>query len=572
MDSRSGKSETLIEFVNHMKNTFSKLLSVVNLNRKWRFVFLCYVILAFVIAISELGLVAFVADFLSERLGGASRFTFLLPTLITPGYLVVILALWVGLIRVIFTKATAWFTFSLGREILNTIFSKIIDRPFGASADQLDSQLAFLTSKVDMVIHGLVLPCLNIISGMLIGSIFLAFLISTSVELTFYACAMLSLAYIVPSMISKGRLKIIAETLSQQLTILINQLKIGIYARRDIKLWRMERYFESKVQSLTLDIAQARETAYVWSLIPRVLIESTIYIGIGFFLIYSKESNLGDGYIYITFALASIKLLPSMQQVYYSWTNLRVGDVVTDELSGYLEIPDLARTEEDVSDAFESLVMQNVSFGYGDEHQILSSFNFEVMARDKIVLFGESGTGKSTILDLISGLVKPDTGRLLINGSPLSSGVINSYVAYISQTPFIFNKSLRDNVTLSFHHTEGIDESRLQLALEASGVTDYLAQNSMSLDYVVGENGDNLSGGQAQRLAIARALYSKKEIILLDEITSALDGATSKKIIDSILEIEATVILITHDRDIYDRFPRKISIKQSTITENKKLD
>lgn len=545
-----------------MSSIVSTFFRLINITRGWRNFFILYVAFACVLALSELALVAVLSDLLSFTFNGISKFPDLYTTYIGGGGIIILLAIMVALIRIVFTNASGRISFSLGREVLQQVFSRILYRPFGDSSDEKERQLAFLTSKVDMVVHGLILPCLNIVSGFIIGTVFVVFLSITSIELTLIAVLVLLLGYLTPTLLSNARLKRSSVVLSHQLTELVNNMKTGIFADRDVRLWGMETFFQKVISNSSSDVAKIREFAYLWSLVPKILIEASIYISIGVLLIASTGSLEQSVYIYITFGLASLKLLPVAQQIYYGWTHLKVGKEVTKELDYYLSNPAYFGSSPNQEATFSSLIMRNICYGYGKDNQVLNSFQLRILANEKLCMYGESGAGKSTIMDLMSGLVRPDFGEVIINDSILERGSLNPHVAYVSQSPFIFNRSIADNVTLAFLSGDEVDNARLVKALKESGVTDYMIANNLLSDYIVGENGSHLSGGQAQRLAIARALYSSKEILLLDEITSALDSDTSERIIDSVLNVSATVVLITHDKTIYSRFPKTLEVKK----------
>ena len=163
---------------------------------------------------------------------------------------------------------------------------------------------------------------------------------------------------------------------------------------------------------------------------------------------------------------------------------------------------------------------------------------------------------------MISGFYIPQKGEILFNDQVISENQINPLISYISQDPFLFDLTIKENITLSFAKKEKIDEKKLKIALFESGVQKYIEENNLSLDYVIGESGSNLSGGQAQRIAIARALYSGKELILLDEAASALDSLTKDFVIKNLLKLKETIVLITHDKEIYDSFPITINLNE----------
>ena len=157
---------------------------------------------------------------------------------------------------------------------------------------------------------------------------------------------------------------------------------------------------------------------------------------------------------------------------------------------------------------------------------------------------------------------KPQKGMILINETEINQNQVNPYISYILQKLFLFDLSIEENITLSFAKEKKIDQEKLKKVLLLSGVQDYIDEKIYPFDYIVGENGGNLSGGQAQRIAIARALYSEKDLILLDEAASALDNLAKDFVIKNLLNLKETIILITHDKEIYDSFPIQINLNE----------
>ena len=359
-------------------------------------------------------------------------------------------------------------------------------------------------------------------------------------------------------------MKIVAKILSKDVSDQVKYIKTGFEGFKDLKIWKLENFFSQKVTFMSESISKAKTTSYVWSLIPRSLIEASVFITIGIFLIIVSDFDLlsNNSIVVVTFFLALLKVLPSFQQTYYSWQSLRSGIEVGDETRKYLEL-EHANNEECVSpESFKSLSIKNLDFSFKNNLKVFNNFSLEISRGDKVAIYGNSGVGKSTLLNLISGFYIPQKGEILFNDQVISENQINPLISYISQDPFLFDLTIKDNITLSFAKKEKIDEKKLKIALFESGVQKYIEENNLSLDYVIGESGSNLSGGQAQRIAIARALYSGKELILLDEAASALDSLTKDFVIKNLLKLKETIVLITHDKEIYDSFPITINLNE----------
>lgn len=190
---------------------------------------------------------------------------------------------------------------------------------------------------------------------------------------------------------------------------------------------------------------------------------------------------------------------------------------------------------------------KNVSFGYG-ENKVLDKINFVVKANSTVAFVGKSGAGKTTIFSLLCKLYDIDSGEIKIDGiniNELDKDSIRGNITIISQNPYIFNVSIRDNFKLI---KEDITDEEMIRACEVACLDDFINNLPDKYDTIVGEGGVSLSGGQKQRLAIARALIQKTEIILFDEATSALDNETQKKIQEAInnMKGEYTILIIAH--------------------------
>lgn len=191
---------------------------------------------------------------------------------------------------------------------------------------------------------------------------------------------------------------------------------------------------------------------------------------------------------------------------------------------------------------------KNVTFSYEKEEPILKDISFQIKANETVSFVGKSGSGKSTIFNLLCKLYEPDTGEITIDGvniNELDKDSLRGNISIINQSPYIFNMSIRENLSLI---KEGLTEEEMIEACKLACLHDFIMTLPNGYDTVVGEGGVSLSGGQRQRLAIARALVQKTEIILFDEATSALDNETQKEIQNAIdnMQGEYTILIIAH--------------------------
>jgi ATP-binding cassette subfamily C protein len=206
---------------------------------------------------------------------------------------------------------------------------------------------------------------------------------------------------------------------------------------------------------------------------------------------------------------------------------------------------DSDRKENDVpvGKLVKGIKLSNLSYSYNKEKQIFENINYDFLINHKYAIVGESGSGKSTILNILNGTIVDYKGTITLNGLNLSSvdkSSILDCILYVEQNPYILKGSIRENITLGDDFTD----NEIGEALQISG----LAEFKDHLDYLLDESGSNISGGQKQRIALARGLIRKKEIILLDESTSALDKKTAFEIENFIVNIpNMTVIMVSHN-------------------------
>ena len=204
-----------------------------------------------------------------------------------------------------------------------------------------------------------------------------------------------------------------------------------------------------------------------------------------------------------------------------------------------------------------------VSKSYG-ERQVLTAITLHIAAGEKIALVGESGAGKTTLLNLLLSFETPTEGHVVLNGLAVNRERAAQAIAWVGQNAYIFHGSIKDNIALA---DPDASEQRIINAAQAAGVTEFSTQLPEGLLTPIGERGYGLSGGQVQRIALARAFLKNAGIILLDEPTANLDAANKALLLDVIdqLFIDKTLIIATHDPLVIDRMDRRITLQQGRL-------
>ena len=291
--------------------------------------------------------------------------------------------------------------------------------------------------------------------------------------------------------------------------------------------------------------------------------------GWGVYRLFSGEITYGSMTMFLQLASSlrgSFSALVSLAQQVISITTSAGRVIAVEELpSENVEIPEGFDKEEN-----PEIFMKDVVFRYKNGDVVLNSFNFTAKAGDQIAIIGPSGEGKTTLLRLILGLVEPCEGEALIVGESGKSYKISagtrSILSYVPQGNSIFAGTVRENLTIV---APDAGDAELVEALKIACAWDFVNELQDKLDHKLGAGGRGISEGQAQRLAVARALLKKAPILLLDEATSGLDGETERKLLDNLKSsgIVKTCILVTHRANSADFCSRTYEIRHGNVSE-----
>jgi ABC-type multidrug transport system fused ATPase/permease subunit len=334
---------------------------------------------------------------------------------------------------------------------------------------------------------------------------------------------------------------------------------------RDIKLLGQEQTFLAEHRYYRRRGARALYLSYAAASIPRALIELAMVTAVVVltFAVIATGASVDEALAAIgLFAYAGLRLQPVLQRIVTSLNQIRSNSAIVDDLAADLAevrawestLGDGHGREPAPADLFtDRLVLDGVRFTYApDEPSIrpaLLGIDLSVQRGEFLGICGPTGGGKSTLLDLIVGLLQPTEGSVNVDGRTLDAapGWWWSQLGVVSQQVFLTDDTLRRNIAFGVPAGE-VDEARLARCVERAQLTDMLSSLPEGLDTIVGERGIRLSGGQRQRVAVARALYREQPVVVLDEGTSALDGATEAKLIAALDEIapDRTLIAVAH--------------------------
>lgn len=339
--------------------------------------------------------------------------------------------------------------------------------------------------------------------------------------------------------LSRERVKFINETLANIKDILLN-----------VDQYKYSFFFKNI--DLNFKKAQTRISTMVG--IPRqileVLIISVILI-IAFFISNNIETKVNDTLVALgLIGFSAQRLFPLIQNIYAAWATLLGNKFYLVDIKKSLEFKFEMGNFDSNLNFNKDITLRNISFQYDNSKKVFENFNFKINKGETIAIIGSSGTGKSTLVDIIIGLQEPKQGSIYIDGVKLLKNSVNSWRSKISHVPqeyFIIDDTMANNIAFSLDRQK-IDINKLVRSAKIAELHDFIMSLPDKYETQVGEDGSDLSGGQRQRLAIARALYKEKDILIFDEATSALDFELEERLINNISSNlpNITLILITH--------------------------
>ena len=325
---------------------------------------------------------------------------------------------------------------------------------------------------------------------------------------------------------------------------------------RDIKVMGREEYF---TKSYKVAIRRLVRIDYLWMTLqhlPRLVIETSLICFILAYLAYAVFSGVEAREtlsVLGLFGYAGLRLQPSLQKIAAGFNSIkfsaeRVADIYND--LRLIEQYDFIDNFEETLTFEHEIKIENVSFAYeGAEGMALSDVNLSIQHGEQIGICGSTGGGKSTLVDIIVGLLSPDRGRILVDNKDIAdcTRAWQQNLGVVSQTVFLIDDSLRNNIALGIP-SEEIDEFAIARAVKQAQLESFIEVLPDGLDTIVGERGVRISGGERQRIAIARALYRQPAVLIFDEGTSALDNATEQEFMSAMASLRGkhTIILVAH--------------------------
>jgi len=329
-------------------------------------------------------------------------------------------------------------------------------------------------------------------------------------------------------------------------------------AIKEIKLSGIEKIYSNKFSSAANDFSTANSNVQIVSILPKYLLEALSFGFLILFVLYnlSLGNNLTEVLPVLSmFAFAALRLIPAFQQIFSSLNKINISTKGLDNILYRLNENKNLKISKKTNNSFQiknKIEINNLNFIYPNSNRIaLNKINLSIQSGKKIGIVGSTGSGKTTLIDILLGLLKPTNGEISLDGNEISKLGIRDWqnsIGYVPQNIFLSDKTIAENIAFGLS-LEELDIERVKEVCKIASLHKFITEElEQSYFTEVGERGIRLSGGQRQRIGIARALYNNPSLLVLDEATSALDNLTEKIIIESIANHSKniTTIIIAH--------------------------
>ncbi|MEJ1338074.1 MAG: ABC transporter ATP-binding protein [Candidatus Sedimenticola sp. (ex Thyasira tokunagai)] len=467
------------------------------------------------------------------------------------------------MVRILSIKLSASFAFLLGNELSVKAYDNVMHRGYIESININSSEdVSRLVPKMNSMIQSLIFPLIMLIAAAIMFFIISVVFLLVNFQLTLIIMGGLIVIYLSITKYFKKRLKENSNQISrlQNRQVRIAQESLG--GIKDVILSNSYEYFLSLYRKNDKRLRMVQASNIIIAQSPRYYVEtfSIIFISVlSTYLIFLSESISNDMAlpIFITVAVGLQRMLPIAQQAYRSWANIEGNKQSLMDVAGLLRVPDEDNNEGlEVGNNYTSIdfknniILDGVYFRHKGNEHTLKEIDLTIAKGEKIGFIGGTGSGKSTLVDIIMGMLRPDRGAVYIDGKLLTdenSPAWHSHIAHVPQVVYILDDNFYHNIAFG---TEGekIDRKRVEWAANLACIDEFIGQKNNGYFEFLGERGENLSGGQKQRIGIARCLYKDSSLIVLDEATSALDSETQQRVMRNIFELsdEHTILVIAH--------------------------
>ncbi|MCW7471420.1 ABC transporter ATP-binding protein [Leptospira kanakyensis] len=476
-------------------------------------------------------------------------------------------------------------SYAIGADLSIEIYRRTLYQPYSLHVSRNSADvISGITTKASGVVAYVLQPILTLVSSILILVIIAIGLVAIDPLVTTVAFTLFGFLYLIIAYQAKKKLSRDGKIASQSQTILQKSLQEGLGAIRDVILDGTQKFYLNLYSKADIPFRRALGNSQFTSSSPKHTVEA---IGIMLMAIFAYQlSKSSDNLLSIipllgSLAMGAQRMLPILQQAYSAWAYLKIGKSTLADVILLLDQPFYISENDNLNEKTftdrtlsldSSIVLKNITFRYSEELPIvINNVSLEISKGQRIGFIGKTGSGKSTLIDIIMGLLTPTDGEFLVDDQmilPTNVGRWQKNIAHVPQSIYLSDSTISENIAFGIPVDE-IDFNRVQEAARKAQIAGHIESLRQGYDTVVGERGIRLSGGQRQRIGIARALYKNASVIVFDEATSALDNETEKAVMDSIngLGRDLTILMIAHRLSTVENCDLIVRLEDGKILE-----
>jgi len=451
------------------------------------------------------------------------------------------------------------FSQAIGADLSSAIYKRTLYQQYHIHIATNSSQIiSGLSNKVDGVVHHVLMPLLNILSSILMIIAIMLGLLVIDKAITITIFLSFGLIYFIVAMLTKKKLRKNGIEVNEKTGDLIKVIQEGLGGIRDIIIDGTQSIFSNQFDRVDRQMRRASANIQIISASPRFIVESISIIAIAYTAYAWRSVDTPLSTMIPTlgaFLFGAQRLLPICQQVYSSWSSIKGADASLQDILSLLAqpLPISTNKAQSAPCVFQNYIaLENIYFQYPlADSWIFSNLNLTITKGSRIGIFGQTGSGKTTLMDILMGLLHPNSGSLVVDGVQISCDDYPTswfpHIAHVPQSIYLTDSTVLENIAFGVPNSE-IDFKQVYDICKVVQLDDFINKLPNKYDTSVGERGSKLSGGQRQKIGIARALYKKADFLIFDEATSSLDTKSEESIIESINSLgrEFTIIMIAH--------------------------
>ena len=489
-----------------------------------------------------------------------------------------VLVILAGVARSALLWAQVRLSYAISLDLDMDIYDKVLHQSYLSHLNQNSSNvISGMTVKTSQVAAHFIMPMMYLISSIVILSVILTILIVINPVVAIISLLIFSVIYILIFAVVRSHLSFVSTRISKRQNKVIKILQESLGGIRDVLVGNLQGIYYKECLEADFSLRRAQGDNQIIANMTRFGIESIAMVVV-IIMAYSLSSNTGfENAIPLlgAFALGAQRVLPILQQIFASIALIKGAQRTTEDVVNMAGLPVKERISKGRQKeiTFENCIeLRNLSFKYStDSPWVLRNISMKFYKGERVGIIGASGSGKSTFIDILMGLLEPTEGEIIVDDRVLNSETYKSWqkhIAHVPQSVYLSDSTISENIAFGVSFSR-IDMNLVLQAAKGAQISDVIESWRKKYKTIVGENGIKLSGGQRQRIGIARALFKGSDIIILDEATSAVDKKTEASIMRAIDDMDrsTTMFIIAHRLSTLEGCDRIIEVCDKAIVE-----